>query len=176
MASTTRSLSGFGSVPPNGCTRSEQPRRFPGDDAAPDGQLPITLHCEQRLARGGPGMNRLRRASTPPFEAVAKGGDPIGTNFGPAHDLMRFGQGTFPIRGHMLRCLLACILFACAGSAVAEERLRVGSKRFTESYILAQVLAQSASPHAATEVKQGLGNTAIVYEALRSGGIDLYPE
>ena len=89
---------------------------------------------------------------------------------------MRFGQGTFPIRGHMLRCLLACTLFACAGSAVAEERLRVGSKRFTESYILAQVLAQTASPHAATEVKQGLGNTAIVYEALRSGGIDLYPE
>ncbi|MEP6823949.1 MAG: glycine betaine ABC transporter substrate-binding protein [Ramlibacter sp.] len=53
--------------------------------------------------------------------------------------------------------------------------LRIGSKRFTESYILAQVLAQSAAP-AATEVKQGLGNTAIVYEALRSGSIDLYPE
>jgi osmoprotectant transport system permease protein len=26
------------------------------------------------------------------------------------------------------------------------------------------------------EVKAGLGNTAIVYEALRSGSIDLYPE
>ncbi len=56
------------------------------------------------------------------------------------------------------------------------DRLRIGSKRFTESYILAQVLAQTARPHAAVEVLQGLGNTAIVYEALRAGSIDLYPE
>ncbi len=69
---------------------------------------------------------------------------------------------------------LAALLFASLASA--QERLRVGSKRFTESYILAEVLAQTAKPHAATEVKQGLGNTAIVYEALRSGSIDLYAE
>jgi osmoprotectant transport system permease protein len=56
--------------------------------------------------------------------------------------------------------------------------LRIGSKRFTESYILAQLLAQRAAPALvnAPEVRQGLGNTAIVYEALRSGAIDLYPE
>jgi osmoprotectant transport system permease protein len=58
----------------------------------------------------------------------------------------------------------------------ADAPLRIGSKRFTESYIVAQVLAQTASPHAPTEVLAGLGNTAIVYEALRSGRIDLYPE
>jgi osmoprotectant transport system permease protein len=60
--------------------------------------------------------------------------------------------------------------------AASQERLRIGSKRFTESYILAQVLAQTAQPHAATEVQQGLGNTAIVYAALRNGSIDVYPE
>ncbi len=56
--------------------------------------------------------------------------------------------------------------------------LRIGSKRFTESYILAQVLAQQAAPALAEppQIRQGLGNTAIVYEALRSGAIDLYPE
>lgn len=56
--------------------------------------------------------------------------------------------------------------------------LRIGSKRFTESYILAQVLAQTAAAHTtpAPVVRQGLGNTAIVYEALTSGGIDLYAE
>ena len=56
--------------------------------------------------------------------------------------------------------------------------LRVGSKRFTESYILAEVLAQTAAPHlsAPPVLRQGLGNTAIVYEALHSGGIDLYAE
>lgn len=56
--------------------------------------------------------------------------------------------------------------------------MRVGSKRFTESYILAELLAQSAAPSlsSAPVVRQGLGNTAIVYEALRSGSIDLYAE
>lgn len=60
----------------------------------------------------------------------------------------------------------------------AEDTLRVGSKRFTESYILGEVLAQQAAPALARapEVRQGLGNTAIVYEALRTGAIDLYVE
>lgn len=59
-----------------------------------------------------------------------------------------------------------------------ESALRIGSKRFTESYILAELLAQQAAPHTRTapQVRPGLGNTAIVYEALRAGQIDLYPE
>lgn len=69
-------------------------------------------------------------------------------------------------------------LFCCllGGARAADDPLRIGSKRFTEAYVLAQVLAQTAAPHARTEVLAGLGNTAIVYEALRSGRIDLYPE
>lgn len=74
-----------------------------------------------------------------------------------------------------------------AHAAQNSEPLRIGSKRFTESYIVAQVLAKVAeqaatasatSATAATrvEVKAGLGNTAIVFAALRSGQIDLYPE
>lgn len=64
------------------------------------------------------------------------------------------------------------------GADTPSGTLRIGSKRFTESYILSQVLAQAAAPHLAQapQVRQGLGNTAIVYEALRSGQIDLYPE
>jgi osmoprotectant transport system permease protein len=67
---------------------------------------------------------------------------------------------------------------AFALPAHAQDTLRIGSKRFTESYILAHVLADSAAPALASppEVREGLGNTAIVYEALRSGSIDLYPE
>ncbi|MES2361467.1 MAG: glycine betaine ABC transporter substrate-binding protein [Pseudomonadota bacterium] len=63
-------------------------------------------------------------------------------------------------------------------SHAAQDVLRIGSKRFTESYILAEVLAQTAAPHTSTPpvVRRGLGNTAIVYEALRSGDIDLYAE
>lgn len=71
--------------------------------------------------------------------------------------------------------LMLAGLWPGAGHA-ADEVLRIGSKRFTEAYVLAQVLAQTAAPHSRTEVLSGLGNTAIVYEALRSGRIDLYPE
>jgi len=80
------------------------------------------------------------------------------------------------------RCLrwlagLLALLVACHAAAQTSP-LKVGSKRFTESYILAEVMAQSAAPQvgAPPEVRQGLGNTAIVYEALRSGGIDVYAE
>ncbi|MCV2361495.1 ABC transporter permease subunit [Paucibacter sp. TC2R-5] len=61
----------------------------------------------------------------------------------------------------------------------ADDVLRIGSKRFTESYILAHVLAQTAQgtdKSGNVEVLAGLGNTAIVYAALQAGSIDLYPE
>ena len=77
----------------------------------------------------------------------------------------------------MLRPAFLGLLLLCAGLAwSAPEPLRIGSKRFTESYILAQLLAQTAQRHAPVEVQAGLGNTAIVYAALRNGSIDLYPE
>jgi len=82
----------------------------------------------------------------------------------------------------ILRAALLLFAMAWLGAAASaqpgEGTLRVGSKRFTESYILAELLAQTAAPHTASPpvVRQGLGNTAIVYEALRSGAIDLYAE
>ena len=77
---------------------------------------------------------------------------------------------------HWLSQALAAALCCSAITAAAQEPLRIGSKRFTEAYILAQVLAQAAAPQTQVEVLQGLGNTAIVYAALQSGSIDLYPE
>ncbi|HEY8049638.1 MAG TPA: glycine betaine ABC transporter substrate-binding protein, partial [Ramlibacter sp.] len=74
---------------------------------------------------------------------------------------------------------LTALLLLCACALVhAQDTLRIGSKRFTESYILAHILADTAAPGlpAPPQVREGLGNTAIVYEALRGGSIDLYPE
>ena len=79
----------------------------------------------------------------------------------------------------LLFLLLAGAALATGSRAWAAEPLRIGSKRFTESYILAEILAQTArtgDPAAAVEVKQGLGNTAIVHAALRAGSIDVYAE
>jgi osmoprotectant transport system permease protein len=68
---------------------------------------------------------------------------------------------------------LAALLLICAvGGVQAADRLKVGSKRFTESYVLGEILAQTAGG----EHRPGLGNTAILYEALKNGAIDVYPE
>jgi osmoprotectant transport system permease protein len=70
-----------------------------------------------------------------------------------------------------MRALAAvCALLACIPASA--QTLTVGSKRFTESYILGEIIAQSVNgTH-----KPGLGNTAILLEALKAGSIDLYPE
>jgi osmoprotectant transport system permease protein len=62
-------------------------------------------------------------------------------------------------------------------AAAGPGPLVVGSKRFTESYILGEVLVQSAAAAGEAAVhKPGLGNTAILREALARGAIDVYPE
>lgn len=68
--------------------------------------------------------------------------------------------------------LSVALLLAAACSVAAAETLQVGSKRFTESYILGEILARVAG----ASHRPGLGNTAILYEALTSGAIDVYPE
>ncbi|MEN3293400.1 MAG: osmoprotectant transport system substrate-binding protein opuBD [Burkholderiales bacterium] len=83
--------------------------------------------------------------------------------------------------GGVLRTVFFYALVTLAGlashtGAAADDVLRIGSKRFTESYILGEILAQTALPYARSEHRQGLGNTAIVFEALKAGSIDLYPE
>ncbi len=53
----------------------------------------------------------------------------------------------------------------------------VGSKRFTESYLLGELATQVLQRAGiAARHRQGLGNTGILEQALASGAIDLYPE
>jgi len=63
-------------------------------------------------------------------------------------------------------------------SAAAEtQALVVGSKRFTESYILGEIVTQTlAASGRQVQHRQGLGNTGILEQALASGAVDLYPE
>jgi osmoprotectant transport system permease protein len=62
--------------------------------------------------------------------------------------------------------------------AAPSESFNVGSKRFTEAYILGEIVAQAAQAAGEARVthRQGLGNTAILFAALKSGNIDIYPE
>ena len=77
-----------------------------------------------------------------------------------------------------LLAILFVLLTLAAPALAADNTLTVGSKRFTESYILAEVVKQVADQtgEAKADHKQGLGNTGIVFAALKSGGIDVYPE
>ena len=74
--------------------------------------------------------------------------------------------------------LSVAVTFAACAAAIAAPTLNVGSKRFTESYILGEIIKQSAQAagEAAATHSQGLGNTAIVLNALTTGSIDVYPE
>jgi osmoprotectant transport system permease protein len=73
---------------------------------------------------------------------------------------------------------LAALLLGAAGAGAAPDGvIRVGSKSFTESYILAEVAAQIIEQvgEARVERRVGLGGTGLTYRALESGAIDLYP-
>ncbi len=58
------------------------------------------------------------------------------------------------------------------------KTLRIGSKIFTEQYILAHLFAQLINGYTDydVEVKTGLGGTKVCFDALRAGAIDIYPE
>jgi len=72
-------------------------------------------------------------------------------------------------------------LLLAAGSVAAAAPagvIRVGSKSFTESYLLAEIVAQVVEQvgEARVERRVGLGGTGVTLRALESGAIDLYPE
>ncbi len=74
--------------------------------------------------------------------------------------------------------LVIVVVLLGASASHAETGLVIGSKRFTESYILGEIAAQTvrAAASGPVEHRPGLGNTAILFEALKAGGIDLYPD
>src|SRR5690242_18658293 len=69
------------------------------------------------------------------------------------------------------------VLAACSGASPEGPSVRVGSKKFTESVILGDMVAQLArSTGARVEHRRELGGTQVLWQALRRGELDLYPE
>lgn len=86
---------------------------------------------------------------------------------------------------HPAVCLLALLIATTAAGADAPSppemqdapSIVIASKTFTESYVLAELFAQTLEGAGfAVERRPGLGGTLICFSALRSGEIDLYPE
>ncbi|MGE5147686.1 MAG: glycine betaine ABC transporter substrate-binding protein, partial [Candidatus Eiseniibacteriota bacterium] len=65
-----------------------------------------------------------------------------------------------------------------ASSAQAEQQpVRIGSKEFTESIVLGNMLVQLARDAGSTvQFRPGLGGTRVLWDALRTDQIDIYPE
>jgi osmoprotectant transport system permease protein len=83
------------------------------------------------------------------------------------HDRVMAGGGLF---------LPFLILFATALSAAAQPVI-IGSKKFTESYVLGEIAKRKLTDDGIpAEHRQGMGGTIILWEALRGGQIDVYPE
>lgn len=83
-------------------------------------------------------------------------------------------------RGSVLAFLLAAMSLpvATAARGAPAGRVVVGAKKFTESAVLAELMAQVLESHADLEVERrlNLAGTQICFDALRSGDIDLYAE
>jgi osmoprotectant transport system permease protein len=75
------------------------------------------------------------------------------------------------------RAALFLLLGTACAAAAAQPLVVVGSKRFTESYILGEIVRQTLEAQGVrAEHKQGLGNTGILEQALAGGSVDVYPE
>jgi osmoprotectant transport system permease protein len=75
------------------------------------------------------------------------------------------------------RSLAFIVLFLCAGTLASANPVVIGSKKFTESYVLGEIARRALSDAGvATEHRQGMGGTIILLQALQGGQIDAYPE
>jgi osmoprotectant transport system permease protein len=64
------------------------------------------------------------------------------------------------------------------GNGSRGEAIVVGSKAFTEGYVMGEIAAQVIESNSSVKVdrKLGMGSTGILFEALKSGAIDVYPD
>jgi len=72
--------------------------------------------------------------------------------------------------------LIPCVPIFLIQSASAASTV-IGSKKFTESYVLGEIAKQALiDAGIPAEHRQGMGGTIILWQALRGGQIDAYPE
>jgi osmoprotectant transport system permease protein len=78
-----------------------------------------------------------------------------------------------------MRKLLLFLLLLCSNAIAADKAIVVGSKIFTEGYVLGEVAAQTIEasvPPVPVIRKLGMGSTGILFQSLSSGAIDVYAD
>jgi osmoprotectant transport system substrate-binding protein len=87
-----------------------------------------------------------------------------------------FADSSSRLPSRLKTALVAAVALGCAVAASAQT-IRVGSKNFTEQYVLAELYAQTFEANGIkVERKINLGGTLIAQKALEEKQIDFYPE
>ena len=87
-------------------------------------------------------------------------------------------RGVLQFRWWSSSYLILILLFFPSCAPTRSERIVIGSKNFTESMMLGELLAQQIEAHTRAKVERRfyLAGTYICQQALLAGRIDLYPE
>ena len=84
----------------------------------------------------------------------------------------RFPVSWLPVFLLIFSCVPAFLINSSSAADVV-----IGSKKFTESYVLGEIAKRTLTDAGIpAEHRQGMGGTIILWEALRGGQIDAYPE
>lgn len=77
-----------------------------------------------------------------------------------------------------ISALVMCVVLLVSCSPSHSERIVVGSKNFTESFILGELIAQQIEAHTNLKVERRfyLAGTYICQQAILAGRVDIYPE
>jgi len=77
----------------------------------------------------------------------------------------------------ILPILFILLSASCNYSGDSDNELKVGSKKFTESVILGEIISQLATSEGAqVKYRKELGGTRVLWNGLLNGDIDIYPE
>jgi osmoprotectant transport system permease protein len=111
-------------------------------------------------------MNRIRKARTQ--ERFESGNHESRKS----KQVRRFLASWLPDFLLIFSCVPVLLTNSCSAANVV-----IGSKKFTESYVLGEIAKRTLTDAGIpAEHRQGMGGTIILWEALRGGQIDAYPE
>src|SRR4029078_13550329 len=82
-----------------------------------------------------------------------------------------------PCLGAFLLAILLAVVVAANASAATPPTIVLGTKNFSEEYILGQLYKQALEAKGfKVSYKENIGSTEIIDTALKSGEINVYPE
>src|SRR5213595_2541902 len=123
-------------------------------------------------------MNRTRKAGCNGCEATARLSKEETIESGNHESRNRHLKSPFFLVSWVPDFLLIifCVPVFLINSSSAAEVV-IGSKKFTESYVLGEIAKRElTNAGVPAEHRQGMGGTIILWQALRGGQIDAYPE